>query len=144
MKKYYSPLLLLLIFVSVITRGQEKKDTTSLLYAFKKGKTEGHFRLFYMSTNNDESLTDYYALAFGGGLRYQTKNYKGFQLGVGGFYIWNLASSDLTKPDPITNIMNRYEIGQFDQTDPSNKKDMQRLEDFFIRYNFRKSFIKFG
>jgi hypothetical protein len=144
MKRLYFPLLFLLIFVSVITKGQDKKDTTSLLYAFKKGKTEGHFRLFYMSTNNDESLTDYYALAFGGGLRYQTKIFRGFQLGVGGFYIWNLASSDLTKPDPTTNIMNRYEIGQFDQTDPSNKKDMQRLEDFFIRYNFRKSFIKFG
>jgi len=144
MKRSYFLLLPLLIFVSVITKGQEKKDTTSLLYAFKKGKTEGHFRLFYMSTNNDESLTDYYALAFGGGLTYQTKSFKGFQLGVGGFYIWNLASSDLTKPDPTTNIMNRYEIGQFDQTDPSNKKDMQRLEDFSIKYNFKRSFIKFG
>ena len=144
MKKLYFLLLFPLIFVSVIIKGQEKEDTSSILQAFKKGKIEGHFRLFYMRTNNDESLSDYYALAFGGGLKYQTKSFKGFQLGVGGFYIWNLSSSDLTKPDPLTNMMNRYEIGQFDQTDPSNKKDMQRLEDFFLRYNFRRSFIKYG
>ena len=125
--------------------GQKKpEDTTSLLHYFKKGKTEGHFRLYYMSTNNDEYLTDYYALAFGGGLKYQTKSFKGFQAGVGGFFIWNLSSSDLTKPDPYTNISNRYEIGQFDQANPANKKDLQRLEDFFIKYSFRNAFFKYG
>ncbi len=144
MKRFYFLFTCLSIFLSLITNGQKKEDTTSILHAFKKGRIEGHFRLFYMSTNNDESLSDYYALAFGGGLRYQTKIFKGFQLGIGGFYIWNLSSSDLTKPDPLTNMMNRYEIGQFDQTDPSNKKDMQRLEDFFIRYNFKRSYIKYG
>lgn len=144
MKRFYFLFTSLSIFISLITNGQKKEDTTSILHAFKNGRIEGHFRLFYMSTNNDESLSDYYALAFGGGLRYQTKIFKGFQLGIGGFYIWNLSSSDLTKPDPLTNMMNRYEIGQFDQTDPSNKKDMQRLEDFFIRYNFKRSYIKYG
>jgi hypothetical protein len=119
-------------------------DSTSLLHAFKKGKFEGHFRLYYMATNNQDPLTDYYALAFGGGVKYQTKSFKGFQLGVGGFFIWNLVSSDLTKPDSITGIMNRYEIGQFDLEHPENKRDMQRLEDFFIRYNFKNSYIKFG
>lgn len=143
--KYFNFLItFLLVLISAITKGQEKNDTSSLLYAFKSGKVEGHFRLFYMSTNNDESLSDYYALVFGGGLKYQTKSFKGFQIGIGGFYIWNLSSSDLTKPDPLTNIMSRYEIGQFDQTNPTNKKDLQRLEDFFIKYNFKKSFIKFG
>ena len=133
-----------LTFSSLITNGQNLKDTSSLLYAFKNGKIEGHFRLFYMNTNNREPLSDYYALAFGGGLKYQTRSFKGFQLGVGGFYIWNLSSSNLAKPDSVTRIGNRYEIGQFDQTNPSNKKDLQRLEDFFIRYNFKKSFITFG
>lgn len=122
----------------------KKSDSSSLLTAFKKGKTEGHFRLFFMQTDNDGPLTDYHALAFGGGLKYQTKSFRGFQLGVGGFYIWNLASSDLSKPDPITNTMSRYETGQFDQTDLKNKNNLQRLEDFFIRYNYKNSFIRFG
>jgi hypothetical protein len=144
MKRFNFLFTFFLINISLITNGQEKKDTTSILHAFKKGKIEGHFRLFYMNSDNDGPLTDYYALAFGGGLKYQTKSFKGFQLGIGGFFIWNLASSDLTKPDELTGLMNRYEIGQFDVTNPSNKKDMQRLEDFFIKYNFKNSSIKFG
>jgi hypothetical protein len=123
---------------------QSQTDSSSLLYAFKNGKVSGHFRSFFMSTDNQGPLTDYYALALGGGLKYQTKTFKGFQVGIGGFFIWNIASPDLAIPDKITNSVNRYEIGQFDQTDPSNKRDLQRLEDFFIRYNFRNSFIRFG
>jgi hypothetical protein len=143
MKKIFFTQFLLLISL-VTLKAQGSTDTTSLLYSFKKGKTNGHFRLFYMNTDNDDQLTDYNALAFGGGLKYETKNFKGFQLDIGGFFIWNITSSDLLKPDNTTSIMNRYEIGQFDQTDPSNKKDLQRLEDFYIKYNFKRSFIKYG
>jgi len=150
MKLLVISFLLASTFIHSIIYGQDNsalnkdQDTSSLVQAFKKGNLEGHFRMYYMQTNNQEPLTDYYALAFGGGIKYQTKSFKGFQLGVGGFFIWNLSSSDLTKPDPVTGIMNRYEIGQFDIEHPANKRDMQRLEDFFIRYNFKSSFIKFG
>jgi hypothetical protein len=144
MKHLYSIPMLFLLFNSIQVNSQGFKDSTTILSAFKQGKTSGHFRLYYMSTNNEHSLTDYYALAFGGGLKYVTKNFKGFQLGIGGFFLWNISSSDLTKPDSLTSIMNRYEIGQFDQTDPSNKKNLQRLEDFYIKYNFKTSFIKYG
>jgi len=150
MKIFFYPLFLLLAFMPGNIFGQDSTaqhknaDSSSLLNAFKKGKFEGHFRMYYMATNNQEPLTDYYALAFGGGIKYQTKSFKGFQLGIGGFFIWNLASSDLTKPDSVTGIMNRYEIGQFDIEHPANKRDMQRLEDFFIQYSYKKSFLKFG
>lgn len=133
-----------IILLPVVACAQVQSDSTSLSYAFKAGRTEGHFRMFYMTTDNKIPLTDYYALALGGGLKYETAPYKGFQAGMGGFYIWNLVSTDLSQPDPITQSMNRYEIGQFDQTNPSNKKNIQRLEDFFIKYNFKNSFIKLG
>ena len=144
MKRFNFLFTFFLINVSLITKGQEKKDTTSILHAFRKGEIEGHLRFFYMNTNNYESLTDYYALAFGGRLKYQTESFKGFQLGIGGSYVWNLSSSELTQPDPTTRIMNRYEIGLFDQTNPSNKKELQRLEDFYVKYHFRKSFLTYG
>jgi hypothetical protein len=143
MIKLYLLLLFTFLLPSILW-GQKKPDTTSLLHAFKSGKTSGHFRTFFMTTNNDGPLTDYYALVFGGGIKYQTKNFKGFQSGVGGFFTRNITSSDLTEPDNITNMMNRYEIGQFDQANISNKKDLQRLEDFYIKYNFKNSFLKFG
>ncbi|MCS6818677.1 MAG: OprD family outer membrane porin [Chitinophagales bacterium] len=120
------------------------EDSSSLLYAFKTGKVEGHFRYFFSATDNNRGLTDYYANAFGGGLRYETAKFYGFQMAVSGFYIFNIGSSDLTRRDSLTKLMNRYEIGLFDVQDPSNKNDLDRLEEFYIKYNFRKSFLKYG
>jgi outer membrane porin, OprD family len=144
------PLLFILsIAISTILFAQtpEKKDqdSTTLAYALRKGsEVDLHIRLYYMSTNNEKELSDYYALAFGGGLKYQTGIYKGFQFTVGGFFVWNLASSDLTKPDPSTGIYNRYEVGQFDMEDFSNKNDMDRLEDFSLKYHYKNSVLTFG
>lgn len=119
-------------------------DTTSLLHAFKAGHMEGHFRYFFSHTNNSEGLSDYYANAAGGGLRYESGKFNKFQVGVSGFYAFNIGSSDLTVKDEATNQPNRYEIGLFDIEDPANKGDIDRLEELFIKYNFDKSFIKFG
>jgi hypothetical protein len=119
-------------------------DTSSLLHAFKSGHVEGHFRYFFSHTNNNEGLTDYYANAAGGGLRFETGRFHGFQVGVSGFYIFNLGSSDLARKDETTNQTNRYEIGLFDIENPNNKDDIDRLEEFFVKYNYGQSFMKFG
>ncbi|HMP32026.1 MAG TPA: hypothetical protein PKD85_20645, partial [Saprospiraceae bacterium] len=70
-----------------IWRGEKNiaTDTTSLLYAFKSGNLKGHFRYFFSHTDNNTGLTDYYANAAGGGLRYETGSFHGFQIGVSGF-----------------------------------------------------------
>lgn len=121
-----------------------KKDTNSVLSAFRNGKTEGHFRYVFMNTNNKSNLTDYYANAAGGGIKFETATFKNFQLGVSGFFAFNIGSSDLTVPDSITNQMNRYEAGLFDIEDPSNKADLDRLEELYIKYHFKKSTITLG
>ncbi len=59
-------------------------DSTSILSAFKKGSVNGHFRYFWMHTDNRKGLTDYYANAAGGGLRYETAKFHGFQLAIVG------------------------------------------------------------
>jgi hypothetical protein len=38
-------------------------DSTSILNAFKNGNFSGHFRYFFMGTDNETGLTDYYANA---------------------------------------------------------------------------------
>lgn len=119
-------------------------DTSSLLYAFKTGTVNGHFRYFFMATDNKKGLTDFYANAAGGGIRYETAKFKGFQFAVSGFYIFNIGSSDLTTKDPITGLGSRYETTLFDIEDPRNKMDLDRLEEFYIKYNFKKSHISFG
>ncbi len=120
------------------------KDTNTLQYALRKGQFDAHFRMFFMTTDNQRPLTDYYALAFGGGVRYETGKFKGFQVGVGGFFIWNLASSNLAIPDSLTGVKNRYEIGQFDMENPKNKNDMDRLEDFYLKYSHKKLVVMIG
>ena len=119
-------------------------DSNTVLGAFKGGQVQGHFRYFNMITLNEKELTDYYANAAGGGLRFETAKFHNFQFGISGFYIFNVGSSDMTKPDPASGQYNRYEIGLFDLEDVSNKKDIDRLEEFYLKYNYKKSSLIFG
>lgn len=129
-----------------IWKGKNNKasDSTSLLHAFKSGQVHGHVRYFFMATDNRAGLTDYFANAAGGGLRYETGKFYGFQLGISGFYIFNVGSSNLSKKDSLTNQSNRYEIGLFDIENGNNKYDLDRLEELYLKYNFRQSFVQFG
>jgi hypothetical protein len=122
----------------------QSHDTTSLLYAFKNGKFNGHVRYFFMSTQNENGLTDYYANALGGGIRFETARFHNFQFVISGFSIFNVGSSDLTKPEKLTGQYNRYEIGLFDITNPSKKIGLNRLEEFYLDYNIKHSYIRIG
>ncbi len=101
---------------------------------FRKGTISGHFRSFYLRTDNQRGLSDYDSWALGGGIKLQTAMLNGFQAGISGFFIYNLAGSDLGVPDPSTQQPNRYEIGLYDVEDPSNKSDLDRLEELYIKY----------
>jgi hypothetical protein len=143
-------LVSILLWYSFVTNAQHQQplktavDTNSIRSKLIKGKVDARFRLYMMSTDNTSELTDYSALAFGGGLRYETGVWHGLRLGVSGFFIWNLASTDLSKRDPVTGAKSRYEIGQFDTEDPSNRNDMDRLEDFFVNYERKGLNLRFG
>ncbi|MCC5918165.1 MAG: OprD family outer membrane porin [Cryomorphaceae bacterium] len=129
-----------------IWRGGSKKtaDSTSILGAFKGGTTHGHFRYMFMSTHNEGSMQDFAANAAGGGLRFESARYRGFSMGVSGFYIFNIGSHNLQNPDPATGMLSRYEIALFDITNPHNTEDMDRLEELFIQYSFRETELTFG
>jgi hypothetical protein len=129
----------------------ENNAADSLQYEIKsvedfarRSKWSLHSRSYFMSTINEGALKDDYALAQGAGIGLLTVPVKGFQLGVAGYFIFNLVSSDLAEPDPISGGNNRYEIGQFDVTNPKNKHDLDRLEDLFLRYSYRKNSITIG
>jgi hypothetical protein len=122
----------------------ETVDTTSLLSAFKRGQVNGHFRYFFMATDNIKGLTDYYANAAGGGIRFETARFHGFRFAVSGFYTFNIGSSNLLKSDTVTGQPNRYELALFDVNDPANKKDLDRLEEFYIKYEQRNGSLTFG
>jgi hypothetical protein len=125
-------------------KNQKSIDSNSLFYAFKAGEVNGHFRYFLSNTINDGALTDYYANAVGGGLRYETAKFHGFQFAVSGFYFFNLYSSDLEVVDSLSGQANRYEIGLFDVENPTNKKDLDRIEELYLKYSFRKGQVIVG
>jgi hypothetical protein len=136
--------LFLLLVSALFSPVLYAQDSLSLLHALKKGSIHGHARFFSMATDNSGKLSDYAASAIGGGLRYKSAPFHGFSIGLGGYFIYNLASSNLAKPDPVTNASNRYEIGLFDIQDPLNKNDIDRLEELYIQYQHKSLDITLG
>lgn len=125
-------------------RQQAAPDTNFLLYAFKSGHFSGHFRYFLMATDNQKGIRDFYANAMGGGIRYETARFHGFQLGISGYFVFNLGSSNLAVNDNVGAPASRYEIGLFDITDPENRNDIDRLEELFLKYSRKSLTITMG
>ncbi len=121
-----------------------KADTGTLEHSLKKGALIVQFRTFFMSTLNEGKLSDYYALATGAGIGYHTPEWKGFSAGMSTFIIFNIASSDFTKTDSLSDQKSRYEIGLFDITNPGNKFNLARMEELYIKYSIRNTQIIAG
>lgn len=125
---------------------ESAKDTNTLNHFFKKGHFQGHLRSYFSSTVNQKELSDYYAWGVGAGIGYETpKIFKHFQVGMSGFFMFNLASSDLSIADGKTNQFNRYEIGLFDVERPNDHEDLDRLEELFLKVHVgKKSLLTIG
>jgi hypothetical protein len=114
-------------------------DTNTLRHFLQTGKFYGHGRSYWSATLNEKGLTDYYAWGMGVDMGYETPRlFKRFQLGAAGSFIFNLASSDLSRPDPTTGLPNRYEIGLFDIENPDKKRDLNRLDEFYVKAHLGK------
>lgn len=155
--KYYLMGLLFLITTYIVAQDHtpqngienhhlslKPKDSVCLKDCFLQAHWEAHTRTFFMSTINDGSLKDDYALASGAGIGLLTKPIYGFQVGLSGFFIYNLMSSPIHLVDSLTLGPNRYEVGLFDVENPTNKHDLDRLEELYLKYNFSKSAITVG
>lgn len=140
MKIRLAAVLLLLIPLA----GYTQQSDTTMNSVLAHGEFSAHARVFFMSTINEGALTDYHALGVGAGIGYESPEFRRFKIGVSGFFIYNVMSSDLAKPDSLSSMMNRYEIGLFDITDPANRKDLDRLEELYVQYRLHKSFVRAG
>jgi hypothetical protein len=122
----------------------KKSDSTCLKDCIIGAHWEAHSRSFAMSTINQGNLKDDYAIASGAGIGLLTKRLKGFQIGVSGFFIYNLHSTALYEKDSLTGLSNRYEVGLFDIQNPSNRNDLDRLEELYLKYSYSKSNVVIG
>jgi len=112
----------------------DESNYESLGDFFQKGELEIHIRKYFMGTWNKGDLTDYSALAAGGGLGYKSPHFKNFSVGMSGFFIFKLHDRNLSIADPITGGANRYEVTLFDMNDPENGEDLDRLEELYVEY----------
>ncbi|MDN4164806.1 OprD family outer membrane porin [Cytophagales bacterium LB-30] len=147
MTRYHLLLIKGFLLLSGSALATDKSDSTHLNSVndfIRNGHFHGHLRNYFMATDNSGSLTDYHAYAFGAGIGYKSTQLYGFQIGFSGFFIFNVFSNDLGALDPISNARSRYELGNFDLENPGNHKDMDRLEELYIRYTFHDSHITVG
>lgn len=140
--------ILLVIFtvfngLSVLAQ-MPSKDSTTVNQTKNKAKFSANLRYFNMVTDNKIGLTDGFANALALSLKFETAKHHGFQFAISATTIANLYSSDFTKADPTTGQFNRYEIGLFDVNNPSKKYSLNRLEELYIRYNFKIGDVKIG
>ncbi len=119
-------------------------EITKLHEFFTKGKVHGHVRNFTMATFNRRGGQDYWANAIGGVIHYETASFKGFSIGLQGIFTHRLASSDLQKSDSLTGKSSRWELQLFDIENPDNRSDLDRMEELFLHYQHKNSFIQIG
>lgn len=137
-------LFLLFALNAALLSNAQTNDTTSIWHAFKKGELNGNARYFFMATQNEKNLTDYYANALGIGLHYQTAKFHGFQFGIGSSAVFNIGSSNFKKSDPVTGISSRYEAALFDVEDASKKIIVPALQQLYLKYTYKKSMVVLG
>jgi hypothetical protein len=139
-------LLFLFIFIAVKSFSQGDslhKDTAKILAVEPKSKVSGQVRYFFMSTDNQDPLSDYYAHAISAQAKYERGLGKYFRIAAGASANYNISSSDLARADSIAKRPNRYEVQLFDLLYP-NRKSIYRLEEFYIQAALRNGTIRLG
>ena len=119
---------------------EPQKDTSEckrLVQIFQKGHFSGQVRNFTMATLNQGLLHDYYANAAGATIHYQIHPFKGFSVGISGLFVYRIFSNDLTDTDHIVGRMSKFERQLFDLENTSNYDNMDRLEAFYLNYDFK-------
>lgn len=119
----------------------ELRDYRSLRRFLRSGHFGGHFRYNFMGTINVQELSDYYANGLSGLLEYATPQVYGFSLHMSGLFIFNVASSDFTQTDELTESNARYELQLFEVKNPDNRADLDRLEELYLQYVMKNGAI---
>jgi len=147
-RKLFISCIFLMLGISVFSQQHhEKEDTTKikkLKDVFTHAEIEGHIRNYFMSTINEGDLKDYYTNATGGAIGFKTLPFKGFSLGVKGIFTYQTFSSDLNEMDVQSQRVSKWEHELYDINDLENYNDLDRLEELYISYQFKKGVVTAG
>ena len=122
--------------------GHEPEEIHNIKELFSKGHIGGDVRYFFMDTYHPNQDENYYANAIGGRLNYHTAEFKGFHIGMAGIFVYNVGSSEF--PEDGGHLLSVYERELFDLTHIHNTNDLDRMEELFLQYRYKDSFVKYG
>lgn len=105
----------------------------------------GHVRNHAMATINNGPLHDHFTNATGGSIHFETPDFWGLRLGVGGIFTFNTIPTDLERVDSISGRRAGWERELYDVSRPGERKDLDRLEELYVSFHYgRRSFLTYG
>ena len=118
---------------AVAPMAADSNAAATLGEAFQQGRFGAHVRTVFMATTNHRVREhNYYAHGIGAGLRYETKAWHHLQVGLEGFFLKNLYSSQLHKDS--VRAESRYELSLFDIENPRNRALLQQVEELWVAW----------
>jgi len=147
-KTLFLILLFLTLHLSIFSQVHGEKNSgreSKLKDIFREAHLHGHVRNYFMNTINRGDLKDFYTNATGGAIGITSGNYKGFEVGVKGIFTYKTFGNDLSVKDGSTRLEAKWEYELYDVLNKGNFKDLDRLEELFIRYRFgNSSYVSYG
>ncbi|MFN4000148.1 hypothetical protein [Algoriphagus sp.] len=132
-------ILILIFFLSTLFSVEAQEEERKLIV-----NPDLHFRTFWMNTNYPKlDYKEDYALGMSLNLGAEIKYQDHWKLHIGYRTFANVASSEISEPDPISGQANRYETGLFDLLDTRNRF-FGKLETLSIEYSEENFGIKAG
>jgi len=118
------------------------KSYSSVNDWFEHATWRFHGRSYGMATLNQGNLRDDATWALGGELGLVTAPVGHWHLGLSGFFIFEMMSTDIDQE--WNGMRNRYEIGQYDVTDRGNTVGLERLEDLYLEGRWENQTFRIG
>lgn len=158
MNRIFSIVLIGFVFTTVLQAQNHKHGEDPSLHLAKpvevhnlrefmgEGRAHGFVRYNFMSTWHPKFDHHYFANAIGGNLGYYTPSYKGVSFGVSGVFVHNLYGSEVGHghDERWAGRLTPFELELFDLQHPDETNDLDRLEELFVRYQYKDFFIKIG
>jgi hypothetical protein len=124
--------------------GQVQENKPALYDSFVEGEFHGEVRNFFMNTINEDELSDYYTNATGVALRLETKPFYGISLGVHFRSVFRTFGGSLSKEDPVVGAAAKWEYELYDLLNKGNYKDINKVQELYVKYQFQNSYINLG
>lgn len=127
-----------------VTFAQEREQNTSILDSIFKAPLHGELRNFFMSTINREELKDYYTNATGVSLAYETQPVYGLSAGIHFRTVFRTFGAELSREENLVGTTAKWEYELYDLLEKGKFKNINKLQELYLKYQYNHSYISFG